>query len=326
MSTHSQVRAAKRTNKELILSKPNVVGVAAGYKMKDGKLTEEVCVVALVRNKVPAELLKPEQMVPTEVSGVATDVWEVGELRALQTRTEKWRPAPPGVSIGHYRITAGTFGCVVRDIGNNQRLILSNNHVLADENEGEVGDPILQPGPADGGQAPGDTIATLLRYIPIQFDSDTGDGSSCLPLKWLFTLLPFLKPNIAATTNLVDAAVAAPLQDDMISDEILEIGEVRGITSATLGMAVRKSGRTTGLTSGQITLIDATVQVTYSASRTARFENQILTSGMSQGGDSGSLLVAANAQLAVGLLFAGSDMVTIYNPIQVVLDMLRVHL
>jgi len=326
MSAHSQVRAAKRSNKELILSKPNVVGVGAGYKMRAGQLTEQICVVVLVRQKVPAELLKPEQMVPAEVGGVPTDVWEVGELRALQSRTERWRPAPPGVSLGHYRITAGTFGCVVRDISNNQRLILSNNHVLADENEGEVGDPILQPGSADGGQAPGDTIATLLRYIPIQFNGDSGDSSSCLPLKWLFTLFPFLKPEIAVTTNLVDAAVAAPLQDDMISDEILEIGEVRGVTAATLGMAVRKSGRTTGLTSGQINLIDATVVVTYSAGRMARFENQILTSGMSQGGDSGSLLVAANAQLAVGLLFAGSDMVTIYNPIQVVLDTLRVHL
>jgi len=29
-------------------------------------------------------------------------------LEARQARTDKWRPAPGGVSIGHYAITAGT--------------------------------------------------------------------------------------------------------------------------------------------------------------------------------------------------------------------------
>lgn len=50
----------------------------------------------------------------------------------------------------------------------------------------------------------------------------------------------------------------------------------------------------------------AAVNVTYGGGRTARFEDQIITGPMSEGGDSGSLLVDADELKAVGLLFAGS--------------------
>jgi hypothetical protein len=126
--------------------------------------------------------------------------------------------------------------------------------------------------------------------------------------------------------NQVDAAVARPVDAGMILDEILEIGELSGTAPAALGMPVRKSGRTTGLTTGEITVIDATVDVGYGIGRTARFEHQFLSGPMSQGGDSGSLLVAGDALLAVGLLFAGSNQTTVYNPIQFVLDCLDVDL
>jgi hypothetical protein len=69
-----------------------------------------------------------------------------------------------------------------------------------------------------------------------------------------------------------------------------------------------------------------TVTVAYGTGRTARFENQIVTSAMSQGGDSGSLLVAGDTQQAVGLLFAGSEQTTIHSPIQAVLDSLEVDI
>jgi hypothetical protein len=91
-------------------------------------------------------------------------------------------------------------------------------------------------------------------------------------------------------------------------------------------MSVRKSGRTTGLTTGEITVLEATVDVGYGSGRTARFDEQIVTSPMSSPGDSGSLLVAGDSQHAVGLLFAGSDQTTIHNPIQAVLDCLEVEI
>jgi hypothetical protein len=99
---------------------------------------------------------------------------------------------------------------------------------------------------------------------------------------------------------------------------------VSGTLEATLGMAVRKSGRTTGLTTGTINVVDATISVSYGVGRTATFENQLVAGPMSQGGDSGSLVVAGDALKAVGLLFAGSDQSTIFNPIQAVLDCLNI--
>ena len=54
------------------------------------------------------------------------------------------------------------------------------------------------------------------------------------------------------------------------------------------------------------------------------FDQQIVSGPMSQPGDSGSLLVDGDTQRAVGLLFAGSDQTTIYNPIEIVLDLLAV--
>ena len=115
-------------------------------------MQDEVCVVALVRRKRPPTALGPEALVPSEIDGVPVDVLEVGDLRAQVDRKARLRPAPGGVSLGHYQITAGTFGCVVRDQASGARLLLSNNHVLANGNEASPEDPILQPGTADGGR------------------------------------------------------------------------------------------------------------------------------------------------------------------------------
>jgi hypothetical protein len=125
--------------------------------------------------------------------------------------------------------------------------------------------------------------------------------------------------------NLVDAAIAKPIIENEVLDEIIEIGTVQGTEEGFLGMSVRKSGRTTSFTTGQITLINATVNVNYGGDRTARFEDQFVSGPMSQGGDSGSLLVAGDSQNAVGLLFAGSNQSTIFNPIQAVLECLEVE-
>jgi hypothetical protein len=335
MSQQADVTRIKETHKEAILAKPNVVGVGTGYKVSRGQRTDELCVVVLVRQKVPEAGLHPEALVPQEVGGVATDVVQVGDLRAFQARTDRWRPAPGGVSIGHYQVTAGTFGTVVRDRVSGDRLILSNNHVLANSNAASPGDPILQPGAADGGQVADDTIAHLERFCLIEFSvapptcpvwMGVADVANALArLVGAKHQLQALQSDPQAS-NLADAAVARPLNDADILDEILEIGVVEGTVPATLGMSVRKSGRTTGLTSGEITVLDATVDVSYGPFQIARFEGQIVSGPMSSPGDSGSLLVAGDSQRAVGLLFAGSDQSTIYNPIQAVLDCVEVEI
>ncbi len=333
MSEQEELRRVKEMHKEAILAKPNVVGIGLGYKVRGKHKTDELSVVALVRQKIPKAGLAPEALVPPQLDQVPTDVIEVGELRALQARTDPWRPAPGGVSLGHYLVTAGTFGCVVHDQATGNRLILSNNHVLANSNDAETGDPIVQPGTVDGGRVETDTIAQLERFCPIEFSTApptcslaTGVANAA---NWLARLVGSkhrlrVEQSDPTATNLVDAAVARPLNDGDILDEILEIGVIEGTKPAALGMAVRKSGRTTELTTGTITVLNATVSVGYGVGRVAQFEDQIITSNMSQGGDSGSLLVAGDSLHAVGLLFAGSDQVTIHSPIEVVLECLDV--
>jgi hypothetical protein len=335
MAIQPEISRVKEAHKEALMAKPNVIGVGMGYKVSEGVRTEELCLVTLVRQKVPPSALQAEALVPKVIEGVRTDVIEIGEVRALQTHTSRWRPAPAGVSLGHYRITAGTFGCLVRDRATGASLMLSNNHVLANSNDANPGDAILQPGPADGGRLGADTIAVLERFCPIQFATEPGScnvagayarlGNAVARLLGSQHRMVSIKANPQAA-NLVDAAVARPNLSADILDEIMEIGRVAGTLPATLGMAVRKSGRTTGLTSGEITVMEATVTVSYGAGKDATFENQLIMGPMSQGGDSGSLIVAAGSLQAVGLLFAGSEQSTIANPIQAVLTCLDVTL
>ena len=56
--------------------------------------------VVLVRDKLPKAGLAREAIVPQQVNGVKTDVIQVGELRALQARTE---PLAPGARRGQHR-------------------------------------------------------------------------------------------------------------------------------------------------------------------------------------------------------------------------------
>jgi hypothetical protein len=333
MPLREDVRRAKETHADQLLEKPNVVGVGVGYRNTAGQKTDELAVLVLVTKKLPESQLAESALVPRAVNSVPTDVIEVGHIRAFQSHTDRLRPAPGGISIGHYLITAGTFGSVVRDRATGERLILSNNHVLANSNNAQVGDPILQPGPYDGGSQPADTIATLARFCPIQFGNETstcslanayaGVGNFIANLLGSNHRLEVVRANQQAV-NLVDAAVARPLSQADVLDEIMGIGTVHGTVDAELAMQVRKSGRTTGFTVGEITVLDATVSVDYGVGQTATFENQIVAGPMSQGGDSGSLVVTGDPPLAIGLLFAGSEQTTILNPIQAVLDCLQV--
>ena len=165
MAEAQEVHQAKSIHLQSLINKTNVVGVGVGYKIEGDQKTNELCVMVLVQDKLPLSALSAEAVVPKKVDGVRTDVIQVGELRALQAPTGRFRPAPGGVSIGHYQITAGTLGVVVRDRSTGDRLILSNNHVLANSNDAQIGDPILQPGPYDGGRTDTDTIAHLHRFI-----------------------------------------------------------------------------------------------------------------------------------------------------------------
>ncbi|MEO8396731.1 MAG: hypothetical protein ABI700_27305, partial [Chloroflexota bacterium] len=201
MST-SQAIQAQAVHQPALLAKANVVGVAVGFKNSKGSSTGEVSLIVLVEQKKPLAALSAQDVIPPELEGMKTDVYEVGYLRAqnspLQDPKGRFRPTiPPGVSIGHYKVTAGTFGYLVTDKTTGEKLILSNNHVLANSNDSLLGDAILQPGAIDGGQNPADIVATLARFIPLRYTDDPAAPPPTNPP----TPNPIPTPPTGGTTN-----------------------------------------------------------------------------------------------------------------------------
>jgi len=299
----------------------NVIGMGVGMKWKNARPTGEPALIVLVTHKQGREKLCTSDLVPEKMAGMQTDVLAIGcpiagggeiiESSAL-TLTKQVRPVKGGFSVGHRNVTAGTIATSVYDIlpENGPGIpakyyILSNNHVLANSNLAAPGDPVLQPGPADGGMYPQDRIATLSRFVPITFEPP----------------VPREKHN-----NLVDAAIAQGEFHNLDRD-IYWIGHLRGWKpkkEINVGLYVQKTGRTTSYSVGRITAINATVDISYDAGRTARFKDQIITTNISAGGDSGSLVTTLD-NVAIGLLFAGSSIATIVNQIENVRTLLQVE-
>lgn len=229
--------------------------------------------------------------IPSTIKGHKTKIEVVGDVTAMAGYRGTYRPVPCGVSIGNDKECAsGTLGCVVQ-IGD-LRYALSNNHVLAMSNAGIVGDRIDQPGRYDAGCGHPDQFATLADFCAISFVSN----------------------------NVIDAAIAkytAPYSIAMVDN--LYTPSVN-VVPPTVGLAVKKVGRTTGLTSGKINGVNVTIRVQYDAG-VATFVNQIYVRGrFLQSGDSGSLMVSSKGNNPVGLCFAGSSNSAFANPIGAVLS------
>ncbi len=226
------------------------------------------------------------------------------------------RPVPIGVSaINQTDVCAsGTLGC--RCIGRDGKLyVLSNNHVLAKQNSGTLGDPICQPSQGDVICAiiPGDVIATLSDFQKLQF----------------FTPITAVS---TAPVNIMDAAVAVtPLGMVDVTTPI----EAYGIPARSpqenlfVGMGVQKQGRTSGFTKGKVFSINVEAVVKYEPGF-ARFRNcidiqtQFRTPSFGSPGDSGSLVVSLADRRPVGILFAGGGFDTFLNPISPVLHRFKV--
>jgi hypothetical protein len=203
---------------------------------------------------------------------------------------------------------SGTLGALVQDSGS-RLYLLSNNHVLARSDQASVGDAIVQPGLIDNNCTP------------------SGSGSGVTAIAALHEWLPLR----ARSTN-VDAAIAQVSGRSVDpAGSILEFGARQangtlaaappGVSStggkgeaAALSMRVAKSGRTTGLTCGNVTALDLDVTIDYfrdcaetRAYLTKTFTSQIAVSGnaFADAGDSGALLVDAATAEPVGLFFAG---------------------
>jgi len=334
------IRNTLNETRQELMAKQNVIATGIGYKYAAGQRTDDLCIICSVENKKAKASLSKKDLIPPRIQDVVTDVTPTGPFVARQDPTGRFRPAPGGVSIGHVNITAGTLGCLVKKDGT--IYILSNNHVLANSNEASIGDSILQPGPHDGGQHPQDQIAELSDFVPITFEGDGGNGGGggpdCPTASFVASVLNALAAGVGSSTRLrpyritpaqtenrVDAAIARPLNPDDVENTILEIGTVASTREGELGMAIKKSGRTTGFTTGTIQQVDVTVRVNYGANKVATFVDQLMAGSMSQGGDSGSAVLDNDNNL-VGLLFAGSDTSTIINRIGNVFSALGVTL
>lgn len=286
------------------LRRPGVTAVDVGFKIKGETLTDEIAIRVHVARKVPvaelpnSEVFNETGKTPKKVGGFPVDVIEAkygpsgataSEPMALDDaddtaiaaleRTTAFDPLIGGISCGNPRVTAGTIGAIVFDRRTCRPMILSNWHVLAGASAAAVGEGILQPGRVDGGTQ---VVATLTR---MRLDSR------------------------------MDAAVATLNGARGHTRDILGLGTISGIDTATLGMLVVKSGRTTGVTRGVVDGISMSVSINYGDPGVVAFANQIrivprapwpaVNYEVSMGGDSGSVWLNEANNRAIGLHFAG---------------------
>jgi len=306
--------AVQEKHTKRLMSMADVVGTAVGLNDAD----EVVVKIYTAREGVgnlPATL--DGMKVDVEVTGVFHAMGKPGGGGVSHTAKQ----TPPislgtsggwGYDLANGYCCGGTLGSLVQKGGS--QYVLSNYHVFqADIVSGgnnrvaTTGDPIIQPGLIDVSCnfANAQTVATL-------------SGPASLP------------------GSNVDAAIAQVVTGMVKTDgSILEIGTISSTTvGAALKQAVKKSGRTTGLTRSSVTGLNATVSVAYDnecaggAAFTKTFTGQIVIgnkgSRFLNSGDSGSLMVedVTTNPKAVGLLFAGSSKAAIANPIDEVLSYL----
>lgn len=282
-----------------ILAKKNVVGVGVGKKWTNGVNTGQDSLVVFVTKKTQESILSPKDRIPKIINGHNVDVVGKSGTFSMLSYSQKVRPIKPGYSCGHLWVTAGTIGGFFKD-RNGQVVMLSNNHVLAAINRGVKGHVALQPGVHDDKNWSNNVVGNLTYYRPLVGPK----GLSFDAVKWAGIV----------GYNLEDSAIASIASPSSIDLSYPVIGNPAGFRdNINIGEVVQKVGRTSEYTTGNVVATDAVVTVNYGIANYL-FKDQIVTSGMAQGGDSGSILFDMNRNM-VGLLFAGSDAMTIFNKI-----------
>jgi hypothetical protein len=300
-----------------LIADPEIVGTAVGLNEQN-----EPAILVLLKSE------RGRSRVKDTIDGMPVVKMVTGPIRALgkppkpekpDHKARQTRPISLGVSGGNAWDLAngyccsGTLGALVT--GGNKLFILSNSHVFAGDIEppdvAQIGDPINQPGLIDVGcyDIPDDYVAYL------------SSGSS-----------------LTGNTN-VDCAKAEIISGAVKTDgTILGIGTLSSQTvDAYIDQAVKKAGRTTGVTRSEVTGLNANVEVWYETECagdyfTIEYTGQILVLSRGdkflKGGDSGSLMVedVTNNPRAVGLLYAGGGGTAVANPIDDVLSYLNVQM
>ena len=302
----SEIKKLQDEYSKSLTQKKNVVGTGVGEKISDGKPTGADALVVFVKKKYDNNTIGKfsADIIPQNINGIDIDVIEVGEI-VKHGFTSRVRPVHPGYSCGHPKVTCGTIGGFFVD-RDGDHVLLTNNHVAANENDAQEGDPIFQPGVMDAGNVD-------KNWVGWQEPIDK--------LPYIATLKKFARLNKNGNTH--DSAIAK-IPDELINEGLIDHkyphlnAELSGFGTAKVKQSVQKCGRTTGYTAGRVIALHGEFTVGYDFGG-ASFNNCIVTSSMSKGGDSGSMIMDMDMR-AIGLLFAGSAKVTLANPIDAVKD------
>ena len=145
-----------------------------------------------------------------------------------------YRPVPCGVSVGNdNECASGTIGCVV--VKNGVHYALSNNHVYARQNDASLGEEVDQPGLYDTNCSydPNNYLGTLSAFWTIDFSG----GNNKVDAAIAFTTTAYL--GNATPSNGYGTPNSTP------------------VTVYTVGQGVKKYGRTTALTTGNVVVAAA---------------------------------------------------------------------
>ena len=290
-----------------IMSDPNILGFAVGPK-KSGRRgkTSDFCLVFFVRRKLRGSQLRNSIPIPKHLflrtlgRRVMTDVQEWGGMPVAHSTTRA------GTSICGQDGESGTTTLIVTDNETGNPAILSCSHVIAACGRGHVGDDVELP--ARGASGPGSRVVGKLRLFT--FIDDSND-------------------------NLVDAAVADPVDGVKLSNNIPQIGTPVGIRDLLLEdedahrIDVRRFGAKTGLQTGTITNLHLSARIVYPqlGGTTAFFTDMANYDAPSQGGDSGAPVVdTSDEPHVVGMHLAGlPNGTSLFMHITNVFDLMKVR-
>jgi hypothetical protein len=297
--SHSKAEYRHLAEVRSLFEDRNIAGLGIAEKVSDKKRSGELSLCFYVREKKAKKNLKSHRMIPPVISiggrPVFTDVYQIGRLKA-QANAQRL-PIQSGFSLGNDQVRdAGTVGAIVKS--GNTFYILSNGHVLA---PGGVGDP------DDGIEA----------TYPALVDSPQG-------IRRVGVLKDIVR--LASTGNQADAALAE-INADLIND--IDTSIFGAATPPVVGdpedkMVVVANGRTSGHMEGVVRDVNFSGTLDFPDRGSIGFDHQVVCSPYSQGGDSGSLIVAKDTGKIVGLHVAGSKDGSVFTPIKTVQSCLNI--
>ncbi|WMT38932.1 hypothetical protein RE628_15480 [Paenibacillus sp. D2_2] len=265
MTSFRKAYHLKQRISKTMLKKRGIHGVGVGLK-EPGKPGKGAAVIVYATPAAAtAGMRKPKtthtrQPLPTiakKISGVPVRVVRSKGFKKNSSSgnfTKHIRPVIAGYSIGRPE-ESGTAGLIVStDPQGLDQYILSNNHVLVNNNSSRTS-VTIQPGGADGGTTKKDLVGYMSKFVKLH-----------------------KKKN-----NYIDAAITKPLSRNLVKPRYAVYGNVPGhITSYKVGDQFKKVGRTSGVVTGTVESIHTDIQVNYGDYGnlgTITFKNQSIIRG-----------------------------------------------